>query len=180
MPDIDTQRALFERRSVILGSLVLAMSLTMTSCRDPVTGDAIAALGPEDPSVPRGPFHRPGQPCLLCHQDFSLAGTVYSEVTSAAPVGGASVYIIDSTDNQFVATTNCAGNFYVRAGSFDPQYPIWMSVVDGNVERDMSSPSYRWGACASCHTRPVGPGSPGPVYLIQDPTTETLPSSQCP
>jgi len=180
MLDVRTQRARFKLTSVIRASLVCGLAPAATSCGDPVTDNAIAALGPEDPNVAPGPLHRPGQPCLLCHQDFSFAGTVYSEATSQTPVSGASVYVIDSTDAQIVTTTNCVGNFYILTGMFAPRYPVWMSLVDGNVERDMASPSYRWGGCASCHTSPVSPDSPGPVYMIQDPTTETLPPSQCP
>ena len=52
---------------------------------NPVHDNEVAALGPEDPSVPPGPDHRPGQPCLVCHggsgpasAQFAVGGTVYA------------------------------------------------------------------------------------------------------
>src|SRR5437762_1056198 len=82
------------------------------SCGDPVRDDGIASLGPEQPGVRRGPTHRPGQPCLLCHDDgeataFSVAGTVFADANSTAPVGGVAVYLIDATAAVFTVSTNC-------------------------------------------------------------------------
>jgi hypothetical protein len=159
----------------------------LLSCGDPVPDNAIANLGPEDPNVPRGPSHRPGQPCILCHEAggearaFSLAGTVYTDVTSQKVVGGVNVLVVDATNATLSTTTNCAGNFFVPTEQFVPTYPIWFTLRVGKVRRDMSSPAYREGSCAGCHTNPRGPSSPGHVYVIDDPAVDILPSNpQCP
>jgi hypothetical protein len=163
------------------GLVSVSFVLASISCGDPVRDDAIAALGPEAPNVPRGPLHRPGQPCLLCHQDggraqpFSLAGTVYVDAHTQVPDGGVLVIVLDSNRQTFTGTTNCVGTFFVRPNEFSPAYPIWISLVAGSVRRDMDSASYREGACAACHVDPAGPASTGHVYLIDDPTLETAP-----
>src|ERR1700683_3328645 len=46
--------------------LAMLVGALMVGC-NPVLDDAIADLGPEKPGVHPGPLHRPGQPCLLCH-----------------------------------------------------------------------------------------------------------------
>ena len=174
---------------VAMALLALSTPSMLLGCGDPAPDSKVNALGPEDPNVPPGPNHRPGQPCLVCHQaggkaqPFSVAGTVYAEVDASAPVGNANVYILDSANNTYTTKTNCAGNFFVRPGDFTPTYPYWATLranatvggSPGVIERDMDSPSYREGSCAGCHTIPIGPGSPGPVYVIDDPTSETLP-----
>ena len=71
-----------------------AALVALAAC-DPVHGDAISALGPEAPDVRQGPLHRPGQPCLLCHdgalgdpQRFTIAGTVFeTQGARNAPAG---------------------------------------------------------------------------------------------
>ena len=162
-----------------------ALALPMVSCGDPVQDNAIAALGPEDPNIPRGPLHRPGQPCLLCHQPggeakpFSSAGTVYMTISGQKPVANVSVIIIDAAGTEFTATTNCAGNFFATLDQYAPAYPIWASLRAGRIQRDMDSPAHREGSCAGCHTGTVGPSSPGPVYLLDDPTTQSPPPGQC-
>ena len=52
----------------------------------------------EAPGVRRGPLHRPGQPCLLCHdgalgdpQRFTVAGTVFQTPGAGCRLGGATV-----------------------------------------------------------------------------------------
>ena len=66
-----------------------ALLVLLLSC-DPVHDDAVSALGGETPGIPRGPLHRPGQPCLVCHDGasgdpaaFSMAGTVFLDANSA-------------------------------------------------------------------------------------------------
>src|SRR5579864_2181231 len=104
--------------AVVMALLALSTSIMLVGCGDPVPDSKIIALGPEDPSVPPGPAHRPGQPCLVCHQaggkaaPFSVAGTIYAEVDGSAPVGNANVYILDSASNTYATKTNCAGNFF--------------------------------------------------------------------
>ncbi len=164
-----------------------ALALAIASCGDPVRDEAVSALGPENPSVPRGPMHRPGQPCLLCHRQggaasaFGVAGTVFMTAAAQKPVANVTVLIFDATGTgaAFTATTNCAGNFFSRADEYTPTYPIWATLRAGRIQRDMNSPAHREGSCAGCHTASTGPTSPGPVYLLDDPTTQSAPAGQC-
>jgi len=162
-----------------------AFALALASCGDPVHNDAVAALGPEDPNVPVGPLHRPGQPCLLCHQPggaaspFTVAGTVYMTATAQKSVANVTVLVFDSTSAMFTTTTNCAGNFFARPDDYTPVYPIWATLRAGRIQRDMNSPAHREGSCAGCHTAAVGPTSPGPVYLIDNPAAQSAPPGQC-
>ncbi len=170
---------------LLLAGATVALALALASCGDPVHDDAIAALGPEAPNVPPGPLHRPGQPCAACHRDggpavpFSLAGTVYATATSPKPAANVTVMIFDATLALTTFTTNCAGNFFARASDYAPKFPIWATLRAGRIQRDMDSPAYREGSCAACHTASVGPASAGPVYLIDDPGTQSLPPGQC-
>jgi hypothetical protein len=154
------------------GKIVMAFLL---AC-DPVNDAAVAALGGEAPNVPRGPNHRPGQPCLVCHDGsvgnppgFSVAGTVYANTAAdAGPAVDAGVMLTDSQNNQFLATTNVAGNFFVLPHQFRPVYPMKVAVTfdtgDAAVTVNMTADVGRDGSCAKCHFDPAGPASPGHVY----------------
>src|SRR5262245_59193898 len=98
--------------------LLAALAAWLVGCDDPLQERAVEALGPEPFDVPEGPLHRPGQPCVLCHDGedaraFSVAGTVYLTPDSDTPAAGASVGLVDAKGAGFVAITNCAGNFFV-------------------------------------------------------------------
>jgi hypothetical protein len=167
--------------------LIAGLVLAGSSCVDPVVDEAIEALGPEQAKVPPGPLHRPGQPCVVCHNDesgeagpFTLAGTVYLDALSNTPVGDVQVTIIDSKANSFTLATNCAGNFFVRPSQFVPVYPYWVEMNAGQVYRSMDTASFREGSCSGCHADPKGQSSAGHVYLIDDPENEKPPPSQCP
>jgi hypothetical protein len=171
-------------RTPLLSSVSVALALS--ACADPVYDEAIERLGSETAGVPPGADHRPGQPCALCHSErggeseFSLAGTVYVDAASLLPIEDVEVRIIDSRERRFVARTNCAGNFFVRPEEFSPDFPIWLSLVRGNIFRDMDTPVYREASCAGCHADPKGLSSAGHVFLIEDPLTEPLlPASRC-
>ncbi len=135
---------------------------------DPVHNAEVSALPGEVPGVPKGPTHRPGQPCLLCHGDFSVAGTVFADPNDVTPVDGASVNLLDSENNSFVATTNAAGNFIVRTSDWQPVYPMKVSITSNGVTTAMTANVGRDGACASCHADPVSSSSPGHVYTSAD------------
>lgn len=167
----------------LLSSALLIAALW--SCADPARDRAIEALGPEAPGVKEGPLHRPGQPCLLCHDDagnappFSVAGTVYIEADSLRPIEDVTVSLIDALGGTFSATTNCAGNFFVRPREYSLEGPIWINMQREQVFREMDTPVYRDGSCAGCHGDPIGPASAGHVFLIDDPEVEEVPVSQC-
>lgn len=155
----------------------LAMPLALLlpiACSNPVHDDEVQALGPEDPGVPPGPLHRPGQPCLTCHGGggpatalFSLGGTITLVRGDTAPAVNALVQIEDIGGNYWTAPTNEVGNFFVAAEHFVPQYPIKVNLfsADMTVTQNMQTYSARQGSCAACHALPLGPTSPGPVYL---------------
>jgi hypothetical protein len=169
-------------RAVLVGAVLVC---TLVGCGDPVQDSSVAALGAEAPGVPKGPLHRPGQPCVLCHSDqggaspFLLAGTVYVSASSLTPIDGVQVNVVDSLEHKFATTTNCAGNFWVLPQDYMPDAPLWVSLKRDAVLRVMNTAIYREGSCAGCHADPQGPASVGHVYLIDDPTVEKAPVSQC-
>jgi hypothetical protein len=165
-----------------IGVIALPTVLTALGSCDPVHDDAIAALGPEAPGVRRGPLHRPGQPCLLCHdgalrdpQRFTVAGTVYETSSGQVVSVGASVILTDANALRTQLPTNAAGNFYATPREYDPTFPIQVTVtgpsgqtvymrtlVEGNGTVEPN------GGCASCHFNPQGPNSPGHVSITLD------------
>jgi hypothetical protein len=142
-------------------------ALLLVAC-DPVSADEKDALGGEAPGVRRGPEHRPGQPCLVCHTgepgdppQFSVAGTVYQ-------TSGAVVKLTDSTGKTATKTTNSAGNFYLLPNEFTPVYPMKAEVTYAGITAVMSSRIGRDGSCATCHFDPAGPKSAGHIYIPPD------------
>jgi len=153
---------------------VLTFASFFTSCTDPVRDRAIERLGEEDPAVPMGPEHRPGQPCVLCHSDggpasgqpFAIAGTIFK--TSSADSEGAAdvdVLFIDSNSATRNTTTNAAGNFYIRESEWqDLAFPFKTGVkAQGKDQRPMTSTVNREGSCNFCH-KP----NPGSRYAFPD------------
>lgn len=163
------------RALTTIGVALLGVA-SLAACTDPTIAKEEAALGPEQAGVPRGPTHRPGQPCAHCHQsggpgnpNFSIAGTIYQDAERELPVEGAQVSLVDSNGDGWTLYTNCAGNFYITENDWQPQFPVWASVHWGDIHVDMESPIYRDGSCASCHTSPAAPDSPGHVYVSETP-----------
>jgi hypothetical protein len=171
------------RADSLFGHLAAAASaLLASSCflnidpfkEDPVHQQQVDALGPEDPAVPRGPMHRPGQPCTVCHgvegpsrTQFVLAGTVFGTPTETVPVSGADVLLVDAQGTSPPAgstTTNCAGNFYLTPDVWNPAFPVRVAVSSGQTGVQMITHIGRAGSCASCHTDPISLSSPGHVF----------------
>ncbi len=161
----------------MLGKLALACGgcalAGLCGCQDPVRDNRVDALGPEDPDVPAGPLHRPGQPCIACHAGdgpgdsvFSQAGTVYKTSDRLDPLPDAILHFIDSARREFMVGTNCAGNFFIDERDFAPSYPLWVNIEFGGVTIPMSTPIFREGSCAACHYDPAGRASAGHVYLV--------------
>ena len=167
--------------------IAILLGVAAAACEDPVRDQAIAALGAEAAGVGRGPLHRPGQPCLLCHdpgggrdRPFSVAGTIYALADTLVPVTEVQIQLIDKDGRRFTARSNCAGNFYVRPSEYVPHYPMWATVAAEDQTIDMESPIYREGSCASCHTDPKAPSSAGHVFLLDDPQASLAPGHRCP
>jgi hypothetical protein len=139
---------------------------------DPVNDAAIAALGGEARGVPKGPLHRPGQPCLVCHDGnvgnppgFSVAGTVFVNASDLQAAVDAGVMLTDSIGSTYNATTNQAGNFYVLPSQFQPTYPMKVAVAYDGTTVQMTADVGRDGSCAKCHFDPPSAASPGHVYV---------------
>jgi hypothetical protein len=170
----------------VVGRLLFAaVAATLVDCSfDPVHDEAIADLGPEAPGVDRGPLHRAGQPCLVCHDGstaspaMSAGGTVYRVLGDATPLGGASVALSDARGTTFTAATNAAGNFYVTPSTWQPVYPVRVAVTFGGKTATMTTIVGRDGSCASCHADPKSRISAGPVYLV--PVASLFPSGAGP
>lgn len=156
------------------------------SFADPSRDAVFESLGPEPPGVPPGPLHRPGQPCLVCHGEapgisvFSVAGTVYKDRASLAPLGEVEIALVDVKGRTFKAKSNCAGNFFIRPAQFEPAYPLWVTLRLGQVTTEMESPIFRAGACATCHSGTPASDSAGAVVLLEDPAVAPeLPPDAC-
>ncbi len=160
---------------------VLVAQLGWLAACDPVVDDAVAALGPEAPGVRQGPLHRPGQPCLLCHDGalfdpprFTVAGTIFQTTGARVAAPGVTVDIVDATGASIALSTNAAGNFYVTPDQYDPTFPLRVSLLSGGLTVQMmtlvegNGTVEANGACASCHFDPAGPSSPGHVALSLD------------
>jgi hypothetical protein len=151
--------------SWVLGAAILA------SC-DPVHEAQKDALGGETPGVRNGPLHRPGQPCIVCHDGalgdppaFSIAGTIFADGNDTTPLPNAMVTITSVDGSTYALTTNAAGNFYAPAGDYTPKYPLHVSITSGSSTIKMTSHIGGNGSCAFCHADPAGPSSPGHVYF---------------
>jgi hypothetical protein len=141
-------------------------------CNDATHDDQVSALGPEDPAVPRGPDHRPNQPCLVCHgglgpakQQFSIGGTIYAVQGQSAPAKGATVQIKDITGAVVTAQSNEAGNFYITVQEWIPTYPTLPTVTLGSMSQTMTTHVGRDGSCASCHLDPPSATQAGHIWV---------------
>ena len=146
------------RPFLMVATVTLAASLGSCSLfpQDPVHEAAVAAMGDELPgTIPESQYHRPGQPCVVCHSNqgpadlrFVVAGTIFwgrcdckpgapanaggcdqakGKTCDQTPVEGAEVRILDSNHRGRCFRTNWAGNFMVPVG--DPlAFPFLVSV----------------------------------------------------
>jgi hypothetical protein len=151
---------------------------------DPVRDDAVRDLGGEARGIPVGPEHRPGQPCLVCHDGsratpaMSVAGTVYGALDSPAPLAGVGVTLTDASGAIRTASTNGAGNFYIEASSWEPTFPLRVVIDYGQITAPMSTIVGRDGSCASCHYDPPSRISVGRLYVV--PSASLLPDAGMP
>jgi hypothetical protein len=169
---------------VVKRLLVVFVFFALACSLNPVHDEAVSDLGGEAPGVPPSAEHRPGQPCLTCHDGstahpaMSVGGTVYGVLGSSTPLAGATVTLTDVNGATTTATTNAAGNFYVEASAWSPTFPIHAAVTLGGVVASMSSLIGRDGSCAGCHVDPASRISAGRVYLAA--TASLLPEGGTP
>ncbi len=154
------------------GLVAIALAFAAAGACDPVHDAQRSSLDGETRGVPTGPLHRPGQPCLVCHDGslgnppkFSVAGTVYQNAGDTVALDGATVTLTAADGTTFATVTNSAGNFYVNPDDFDPSYPMHVSITYGSTTTTMQSHVGRDGSCAGCHKDPAAPDSPGHVYF---------------
>ncbi len=158
-----------------------------SSCNlDPVHRAGVNNLGPEnsDAYPPTSEFHRPGEPCALCHSkdgpadsQFVLEGTIFwGPDDYNKRVDSAYVRILDANKTRKCFVTNCNGNFFARPEDFSRiTFPLLVSVErtkdpgkDENtlVIRRMTGHIGREPSCATCHIQGLRDfGSPGQIRL---------------
>ncbi|HRI65148.1 MAG TPA: hypothetical protein PK156_12955 [Polyangium sp.] len=182
-----------------LGRYVLASLLVFVpACGNRAVDERIAALGDELPNVKPSEFHRPGQPCVLCHGEYlregpimTVAGTIYAFPAgdNPLPVKGVTVRLTDAFGEQFEKGTNCAGNFHVTEEEWKPAFPLRAELEYpvpeslGSTKRVvMSTRISRDGSCAGCHIGAPNQGSPGWVTCAEADLTPPFPpqESSCP
>lgn len=158
-----------------------------SSCNlNPVHRAGVNNLGPErdDLYPPESEYHRPGEPCALCHSkdgpadsEFVLAGTIFwwddpgeketrENRSYFDRVDQAYVRVLDANKTQKCFVTNCNGNFFVRPEDFPRiTFPLLISVertrepgVDDTNSvafRRMTGHIGREPSCAVCHIQGI-------------------------
>lgn len=177
-------------RRALMACFATTAVAVLSGCQSPVQDDEIEAWGGEEPGVPPSEFHRPGQPCVLCHGEYqgdepiiSVGGTVFATPTKARPVGGVKVTLIDSDGQVASKTTNCIGNFFFTPDEFTPVFPLRAEIecpIPGATTTKrfvMGTRIGRDGSCASCHNGPPAPDSPGWIYCSETDLGYTVPDS---
>jgi hypothetical protein len=173
-------------RFSILCSLLAVASVGSSCNLDPVHRAGVNNLGPERAELypPESEFHRPGEPCALCHSkkgpansEFVLAGTIFwwDETSEQEDrdnrsyndrVDQAYVRILDANKTKKCFVTNCNGNFFVREEDFPRiTFPLLVSVerTANPGQDDTTTVAYRRmtghigrePSCATCHLQGI-------------------------
>jgi hypothetical protein len=174
----------------------IATAVVAPSCSDPVHDQEVAALGPENPAIPKGQYHRAGQPCGVCHgpegpaqSTFTLAGTIFwnplegNGSTGAVGANNATVSVVDSLGVPTLISTNCVGNFWVTAAAYNPSFPLLVAVYtpEGTgAQPQMFTQISRTSSCATCHADPANYNAVGHVYLSSNPIPAADQNVTCP
>lgn len=175
---------------LLLATMGTALAFGGSCNLDPVHRAGVNGLGPENDALypVDSEYHRPGEPCGLCHSDkgpaaskFVLSGTIFwGPDDYNARVDNAYVRILDANKTPRCFVTNCNGNFFVRENDFrDITFPILVSVeraVDPTKLdsptlqiRRMSSHVGREASCATCHIQGLRDfASPGQIRLFNN------------
>jgi hypothetical protein len=195
---IEARRLRLPASALLVGAM--ALGLVVPSCTDPVHDQAVQALGPENPQIPPGQYHRAGQPCTVCHgpegpaqTQFSIAGTVfgnpYIQEQANGPTGSVgynNAFIAIADDNGQIAPpiySNCVGNFWATPAAFTPAYPILVQVYPAGQTTNpqvMFTQIGRAGSCAECHADPPNFNAVGHVYIDGKGPTAYAGDSECP
>ena len=152
----------------LLTAVAIAASLFALSCTDPIHDGGVKATGCEVGGVPKGPLHRAGQPCGVCHQEsgpaasiFTVSGTIFAQPSNLVGVDQATVTFTDARGSVHTTQTNCVGNFFVRPEEWTPSFPILVRVSkNASPPADMQSQIGRETSCANCHVTSIPPDDP--------------------
>ena len=142
---------------------------------------------PEDAAPPQNPYNtpvqctsnkkwtsgnggsmRPGDNCLRCHNNLSIAGTVYPSahepLNCLGIAGGSTVVVTDAKNKTVNLTVNSSGNFYYQTSFFNPALtpPYVVKVISGSKTRTMTAKATS-GDCNSCHTQNGTQNAPGRI-----------------
>jgi hypothetical protein len=154
-----------------LSGLAFAASAAVSCNLDPVHRAGVNNLGDEQGDLypTESEWHRPGEPCALCHSKagpadstFVLAGTIFwGPDNYERRVNNAYVRVLDANKTKKCFVTNCNGNFYVRSEDFSKiTFPLLVSVERTKdpgrdestmVIRRMTGHIGREPSCATCH-----------------------------
>ncbi len=169
-----------------LGGLAMVASVGSSCNLDPVHKASVNNLGSEQADLypPESPYHRPGEPCALCHSKegpadsiFALAGTIFwGPDNYDKRVDMAYVRVLDANKTRKCFVTNCNGNFYATTDQFPSiTFPLLVSVErvknPGKDEstlviRRMTGHIGREASCATCHIQGLRDfGSPGQIRM---------------
>lgn len=159
--------------ALIVAPLVACLAGCLGTSPEQAAEDALPYDGRE------GSTHMPGYPCVVCHSEMTLAGTVYLRAGDAYGVQGANVRITDAAGQQLVLVTNRAGNFSLggedgggrggRGLAAPLRWPLRVEVEGAGVVRHMRSHLQREHSCATCHALTgESATSAGPIYLLRE------------
>jgi hypothetical protein len=169
------------RSTLVLGGFLAVLA----GCGNPPLDDQVAKLGDEVPGVAESEFHRPGQPCLLCHGPYGgaspemvIGGTIFAIPVAAGktPTGVENVVvtITDSFGDSKTKKTNCIGNFFFTAEEWQPGFPLAAKIEYPAIEGKGTTPAYmstrigRDGSCGGCHQGARSASSPGWVFCVDE------------
>lgn len=193
------------RRGLWPVGIAAVAAISALSCNlDPVHSASVDSLGPEKAELypPESQYHRPGEPCALCHSkkgpadsEFVLAGTIFwGPDDYNARVDNAYVRIVDAAGAKRCWVTNCNGNFYAKKEDFSAiTFPLLVSVErtvkPGQDEstlviRRMTGHVGREASCATCHIQGLRDfASPGQVRMFnteREFKEKNIPLVECP
>ena len=98
--------------------------------------------------------HNAGAACLSCHTGtgaapkWTIAGTIYTSSTGAAPLAGATMIITDATGAEIRLISASNGNFYTQQAV---TFPVRVTASRCPDQRSMTS-QQQSGNCNSCHS----------------------------
>jgi hypothetical protein len=110
----------------------------------PMDAGAPACIAPVAP--PGSGHHNPGRDCSQCH-NFTVAGTLFTQLTGGTGIAGATIEVIDANNQRLLLPTYQNGNFYTQQAV---AYPIRLRASRCPNDAPMISTAAT-GTCNGCH-----------------------------